>query len=794
MDKSISANVISSRTAKILMASRMLNESTNTNVTLTTPDRNSNLEEEVTLLENEVVDASLSGTDFGIPVHNTNETNTYDNNIEAVSENITCQRNELVELSSNSISEFNHQNIQNEIPGRSSAFQSTTDQLPNTLLSENERVLTEIQSNETKLYKAFCNSDRPTVLRLTKVKPSSFYTISPIHSEESDVDDSDADPDFTRSSSSSEQECDKENCQEKADKQQTSRVALGALTEQEELEGTLQDNDKEETQTQQDNNEQDQERKKKGKKRKADIENWKRKKAKLLRNSGKAYTSLSKTKKEFPERKLRPHCGEKCRLKCSEKISEEVRNKIFSSYWQMGDLEKQREFIISHSHCIKPKYRYSSTENYRSMNNAFYFRQNDTRIRVCKAFFKATLDINDRPIRTALSKRTDTGFVLGDNRGKHGKQPTVDPEIEESVRKFIDAIPRIESHYLRAQTSREFIEGSKSLADIYRDYKEDRQNRNLPFAHLTKFSRIFNEEYNISFFSPKKDQCDLCESYKHATGEEKQNIEEEYNKHLKEKKLSRKEKDKMAHDANDNLNVAVYDLQAVLPVPKGPASMFYYKTKLNCYNFTISDLHAKNVDCYFWTELDGNRGANEIGSCVLQYLQDLVEKNAGNDLHVVFYSDNCSGQQKNKYLLTLYAYAVNILPIQSITHKFLIHGHTQNEGDNAHSVIEKQIQRHIKSGPIYVPEQYIPMIRGAKKNGPPYSVHELTYENFYDLKFLQEQWGSNYNIDTNKIKVKWSDIKVLMVKKDYPQNFYVKTSYEDDEFRSIEMPRKKNPK
>lgn len=65
---------------------------------------------------------------------------------------------------------------------------------------------------------------------------------------------------------------------------------------------------------------------------------------------------------------------------------------------------------------------------------------------MCKQFFKATLDINDRPIRTALMKKNDTGFIAGDMRGKHGKQPTVDPEIKESVRRFINSIPRIESH------------------------------------------------------------------------------------------------------------------------------------------------------------------------------------------------------------------------------------------------------------------------------------------------------------------------------------------------------------
>lgn len=157
----------------------------------------------------------------------------------------------------------------------------------------------------------------------------------------------------------------------------------------------------------------------------------------------------------------------------------------------------------------------------------------------------------------------------------------------------------------------------------------------------------------------------------------------------------------------------------------------------------------------------------EIGSCVLRYLKF---QNASNteDLEVIFCSDNYCGQQQNKFVLAAYSYAVRTLKIRSITHKFLIHGHSQNEGDNVHSVVEKQVKRHLKSCPIYVPDQYVTLIRAAKKNGPPYHVYHLIFEDFYDLKALQEEWGHNFTADTDKTKVKWQDIKVLKVEKEHP--------------------------
>lgn len=595
------------------------------------------------------------------------------------------------------------------------------------------------------IYAVACRSESPIRMRLTKLEKRN-YCVSPVHSD--DIveldDDSVEDPNYTASS------CDGYSSE--------SEDGNNVQTEIEE--------------------------KTKGKKRKQNPENWAVQKAKTMRNSGKAYVSSSKTKKQFQARKVRPACGGNCRLRCREKINDEVRQEIFDSYWNVANLQRQREFIVSHTEPIKPKYRYSTTQELRSLNSAFYFEVNKTRIRVCKTFFKATIDINDRPIRTALTKKTETGFVEGDMRGKHDKHPTVDPEIKDSVRNFIIAIPRVESHYLRAQTTREFIESGKSLADLYRDYKESREKLCLPFANAVMFNRIFNGEYNISFYVPKKDQCDLCESFKNADEECKKTLVESYNQHQEEKVLSRKEKDV---DKNKP-NVAVYDLQAVMPLPKGMASSFYYKSKINCYNFTVSDLYAKHAECFFWTETEGRRGAVEIGSCILHFIELLVEKaGKSDDIELILYSDNCCGQQKNKYLLAVYWYAVHKHNLRSITHKFLIQGHSQNEGDNVHSVIEKQVKRHVKSSPIYVPEQYVTLISMAKKTGPPYRIHQLTYEDFYDVKALQEEWGTNFNVDTDKKKLKWHDIKVLNVKKESPEAFFYKTSYKDMEFRKVNV-------
>jgi len=457
---------------------------------------------------------------------------------------------------------------------------------------------------------------------------------------------------------------------------------------------------------------------KKGKKRQRNEGNWKRNIDKKLRNKGQLYGSHCASKKMRKERQMKSPCKDFCKLKCSSKFNDENRKELFSGFWELGDIEKQRQFISNSMQTIQPKYRYirqGGTRSPRNNNNAFYFILKEQKVRVCKLFFKNTLDINDRPIRTVLEKQNKIANILleGDKRGKHGNHVKVDDKIRDSIIKHITLIPKIESHYARADTSKHFIDGSRSIADIHRDYVANCKEKNVPFGNYVLFYRIFTQEFNISFFQPKKDLCDTCEAYNNAIGEEKIELKNNYEEHLMEKDLSRTEK--QLDKEKSNLILAVYDLQAVMPLPKGDVSIFYYRSKLNVLNFTIYDMQKNIADCYVWDESNGHRGVNELGTCILKYLEMKSDKNEGD---VIFYYDNCPGQNKNKFILALYIHAVRQFKnIKTITHKYLIKGHTQNEGDSVHSLIERQCKKQLKSGPIYTPEAFVSIIRTAKKTG-----------------------------------------------------------------------------
>lgn len=524
-------------------------------------------------------------------------------------------------------------------------------------------------------------------------------------------------------------------------------------------------------------------------KRKANPSNWKRNQCKKLRNTGQEYNSLSKGKR-VPGRKIGLSCGQKCRLKCTSKFSFEDREILFANYWALGDLTRQRNFIHRSIRPIKPKYRHAVTTNdinLRCPNNAFYFDKNGESVQVCKMFFMATLNVSDRCIRTVVSK-SKQGFLDVEFRGKH-LVAKVSDEIKSGIRNHISSIPTVESHYTRANTQRKYINGDKTLVQLYKDYKIDCQENDKPFAKLSMYRHIFNYEFNISFHSPKKDICEICVNYENSNENEKESKKEEYDFHLREKNLSREEKSRDKTKITENFVVACFDLQAALPAPKGDVSTFYYKSRLNCFNFTVCELQQKglgNVHSYFWHEGEGNRGSNEIGSCLLKFIKDIAERNSSDDCEIVLYSDNCGGQNKNKNIITTYLYAVANYNIKSITHKFLVVGHSQNEGDCVHSIIEKNIKRALKSGPIYLPSQYAVLIASARKTGSPMQMNELSHNDFFDLKIMSQSMTRNiFNIDENKIKFNFNDISIIKVDKDHLDRYFFKTSYTEQDYRSV---------
>ncbi|CAG4918382.1 unnamed protein product [Colias eurytheme] len=220
----------------------------------------------------------------------------------------------------------------------------------------------------------------------------------------------------------------------------------------------------------------------------------------------------------------------------------------------------------------------------------------------------------------------------------------------------------------------------------------------------------------------------------------------------KEKDLCRLEKksDIASCENNDDKIICCYDMQAILQTPSGNDSLFFYKRRLNVYNCTVYDVLEKTAHCYLWNESLGGKGCDEVA------------------------------QNKNKYLLSLYHYAIKVLGVKSITHKYLVVGHTQNEGDNVHSVIEREKTRILKNGSIFVPSQWISLIQCAKKTGTPYGVHELDWTDILNLKELVKQFGKNFTVNNDGDRVVWNDTRKIYMQATSPYLVFYNDTYNSE--------------
>lgn len=79
--------------------------------------------------------------------------------------------------------------------------------------------------------------------------------------------------------------------------------------------------------------------------------------------------------------------------------------------------------------------------------------------------------------------------------GKHGNNVKVDDQLIQDIRHHINSIPRIDSHYLIANTSRQYIEEGKTITDLHRLEIVDNEKKDLAHKekHLDRLSITENK-------------------------------------------------------------------------------------------------------------------------------------------------------------------------------------------------------------------------------------------------------------------------------------------------------------
>lgn len=268
--------------------------------------------------------------------------------------------------------------------------------------------------------------------------------------------------------------------------------------------------------------------------------------------------------------------------------------------------------------------------------------------------------------------------------------------------------------------------------------------------------------------------CDLCFAYENIPQDQRTaEVLECQQNHILHKDLAKSiyMEDREAHLKDETVAVASFDMEKTHPLPQCRAGDVYYSRKLNVNNFTIKEVRTAQGYCYVWDESIAKRGANEMASFIHKFLEQRSQDGV-KTFH--FWSDNCAAQNKNRYLFGMYMAAAAKFDIK-IVHRYLMKGHTSNDADGMHSLIERKTCKM----DLYVPEDWYTAIENVKKTGKKYIVNRVKtedikdYHNFVDNKSI---WST----DETGTAVRWSEIVDICVSSEDPWKLFIKYHHADD--------------
>lgn len=170
------------------------------------------------------------------------------------------------------------------------------------------------------------------------------------------------------------------------------------------------------------------------------------------------------------------------------------------------------------------------------------------------------------------------------------------------MKEHINAFPRMPSHYCRSRTQREYLESHLNVTTMYKMYRAFSADKKEGPVSESIYRKTFLTEFNIVFFVPRGDRCDLCEEHRVATEVNKIELPvDRVAKVLEHKRLSGNCTEERKRDRAKNIPVICFDLENVFALPRGDVSCYFYKRKLNCFNMTAILSATKDVYCVILT-------------------------------------------------------------------------------------------------------------------------------------------------------------------------------------------------
>ncbi|XP_031356311.1 uncharacterized protein LOC116180454 isoform X2 [Photinus pyralis] len=383
--------------------------------------------------------------------------------------------------------------------------------------------------------------------------------------------------------------------------------------------------------------------------------------------------------------------------------------------------------------------------SYRRQNSlSYYLKDEDGNIiEVCKENFTSTLGYctnNDRVIRTVLKAENNALMPLDDRRGSHTPANKLDKSIViDHINSFAPSI----AHYRREHAP-------------LRLYLPTDLNANIMYKH---FQNIYGETWcsydyyrttlrdlNISFVKLGHEDCFVCEKsdlHFKSTDHKKNSLNEicvdckQYERHILKAQQAREQYKADGAAANANGKpVFSGDLQKVIMLPRFESLKdVIFAQRLVAFHETFAPVGTKSKRkplAILWHEAITGRSRVDIISTFYRFfLHNRDEPD------IVLWLDNCSAQNKNWALYSMFAYVVNCkeLSLDKLQVKYFEPGHTFMSADAFHHQVEKSLKEKHK---VLDFNDFIECVK--KSNSGKVDVAEMKLHDFLNWKDLASQY------------------------------------------------------
>ena len=375
------------------------------------------------------------------------------------------------------------------------------------------------------------------------------------------------------------------------------------------------------------------------------------------------------------------HCKHK---KCHEMLSEIRREVIHTKFWEKTNNE-QRQWLIAHISQVekqRSRKRKFGEDNVRKERVILAFtlpKELGVKVAVCQKMFLNTLGYtNNQNIFTLFenNEASDSDItVRDDQRGKKDPPNKKDADIHAKVKEHIFSYHPSVSHYRRKHAPfRLYLSPEINMVAMYKDF-----NGKYPKMVSREFYRQQIKKYNISFCKLGEEECDFCllfQSHVHDVDEEdslttagdfiymKQcEICNEHQLHMQNATSSRQQyREDKEKNCGDKEKFFSVDMQKVimLPVMLGVKKCIF-TPRLTAYHLIFAPLGGKKNSRVkptgvIWHDGIAGRNDEDVTSAYIRFLKSPEYRDM---CDFIFWTDNCSAQNKNWTLYTALVYYIN---------------------------------------------------------------------------------------------------------------------------------------